>query len=340
MYQQQSLRTQRLTMTYYRAGTENPTKLLLLHGNVSSSVFYLPLFSALSEHFDVAAPDLRCFGDSDALAIDATRGLRDWSDDLHAFVSALGWDSFVFAGWSMGGGIAMQYAIDHAEKLAGLVLIAPLSPFGFGGTKGAEGVMLDPPGLASGGGCVNPQLIQAVAGHEDEFLRTTLNSLYFKPPFRMEPEWEALFLDGMAKTKVGEGMYPGDSTPSDVWPNVASGTHGINNTMSPAFCNLSAFSEVSHKPPVLWVRGDSDLIVSDGSMCDFGFLGKLGMVPGWPGEEALPPQPMLAQTRFVLDSYAENGGTYREVVLPGGHGCHLECPSDFVSLLKGLAAGV
>ena len=106
MYTQQYLTTKRLTTAYYRAGEGNTRKLLLVHGNVSSSVFYLPLLPALSAQFDVVAADLRCFGDSDALPVDATRGFRDWTDDLAQFTAALGWDRFAIAGWSMGGCVA------------------------------------------------------------------------------------------------------------------------------------------------------------------------------------------------------------------------------------------
>lgn len=335
-YEYRKITTQRLTTAYYRAGEGNAKKLLLLHGNVSSSVFYLPLFPELSKSFDVVAPDLRCFGESDRSVIDATRGLRDWSEDIDAFVTALGWDSFAFAGWSMGGGVAMQYAIDHCEKLTGLILIAPLSPFGFGGTKGEAGERLQPLGLGSGGGAVNPGLIKAIAENDRKFLLDTMNGLYFKPPFTAG-QWEDAFLDGMASTKVGEGMYPGGGSPCGAWPGVVSGETGVNNTMSPAYCDLSPLADIADKPPVLWVRGDSDLIVSDGSMCDFAFLGKLGMVPGWPGEEVCPPQPMLAQTRYVLEKYKANGGRYTEsVYADAGHGCHLERPEQFVSELREL----
>ncbi len=336
--EQKKLRTSRLATAYYRAGEQNHEKLLLLHGNVSSSAFYLPLLPELSKRFDVVAPDLRCFGGSDALPVDATRGLRDWSDDIDELVTALGWDSFAFAGWSMGGGVAMQYAIDHGGKLTGLILISPLSPYGFGGTRGAEGEKLQPPGLASGGGCVNPQLIEAISQNKRDFLLQTLNGLYFAPPFRME-DWEDLFLDAMASTKVGEGMYPGDGAPCGVWPNVASGSRGVNNTMSPVYCDLSPIADIPAKPPVLWVRGDRDLIVSDGSMCDFAFLGKIGAVPGWPGDEICPPQPMVSQTRHVLDAYAAKGGKYTEKVLAGaGHGCQLEQPESFIGAVLELLA--
>lgn len=331
MYQQQFLKTGRLTTAYYRAGEEHGEKLLLIHGNVSSSAFYLPLFPALAERFDVVAPDLRCFGDSDALPVDAARGFRDWTDDLAELTAALGWDRFALAGWSMGGCVAMQYAIDHGEQLTGLILINPGSPYGFGGTRGTEGVMLEPPGLASGGGCANAQLVKSLLSGEREFMRTTLNSVYFKPPFRMEPQWEERFIDEMLKTKVGDGMYPGDTRQVPQWPFVAAGDKGICNTMSPTHGNLTALADIPMKPPVLWVRGDSDIMVSDTSLCDFGYLGQAGVVPGWPGADALPPQPMVSQTRAVLERYAVNGGHCQETVLPGGHGCHLESPDGFVS---------
>lgn len=336
MYQQQFLKTERLNTAYYRAGEENSKKLLLLHGNVSSSVFYLPLFPELSKDFDVVAPDLRCFGDSDALPVDATRGFRDWTDDLHAFVQALGWEQFAICGWSMGGCVAMQYAIEYGGSLNGVILINPGSPFGFGGTKGASGELLDPPGLASGGGCANAQLVQSLLSGDRELPRTTLNNVYFKPPFRMEPEWEELFIDSILKTKVGEGMYPGDTRQVAQWPFIAAGDKGICNTMAPNHGNLSALADIPVKPPVLWIRGDSDGFVSDTSTGDFGFLGQCGFVPGWPGADVIPPQPMVSQTRYVLDKYAANGGRYTETVIPGSHGCQLESPEAFVASVREL----
>lgn len=329
----QTRTTQRLTMAYYRSGEGNEKKLMLLHGNVSSSEFYLPLLPELAKTFDVVVPDLRCFGDSDPLPIDARRGFRDWTEDLKEFADALGWARFALAGWSMGGCVAMQYAVDYGASLEGLILINPGSPYGFGGTKGVDGEMLESAGLASGGGCANPQLIQSLLSGERELLRTTLNSVYFQPPFRME-EWEETFIDSMLKTKVGEGMYPGDTRQVAQWPFVAAGDSGICNTMAPNHGNLTGLTEIDQKPPILWVRGQADIMVSDTSICDFGFLGQSGMVPGWPGAEVIPPQPMVSQTRAVLERYAHQGGDYRELVLPGGHGCHLEAPEAFVSEVK------
>lgn len=106
MIEHKSVQTSRLKMAYYHGGTEGKQKLMLIHGNCSSSVFYLKLMERLENDFEIVAPDLRCFGDSEALSIDATRGLRDWSDDIHELVCALKWDSFIIGGWSMGGGVA------------------------------------------------------------------------------------------------------------------------------------------------------------------------------------------------------------------------------------------
>ena len=68
-----------------------------------------------------------------------------------------------------------------------------------------------------------------------------------------------------------------------------------------------------------------DQVVSDTSFFDFGFLGQIGAVPGWPGVDAYPPQPMKTQVRTVLERYKANGGEYREAQLAEcGHSPHIE----------------
>src|SRR6202035_2094580 len=90
------------------------------------------------------------------------------------------------------------------------------------------------------------------------------------------------------------------------------------------------------KPPVLWLRGADDVIVSDTSLYDLAYLGSLGAVPGWPGAQARPRQPMVVQSRAVLDGYAAAGGRYREVVIEdAGHGPHLDQPERFLAELAG-----
>src|SRR5690606_19921200 len=87
--------------------------LVLVHGNVSSALFWQEQMLALPAALRVIAVDLRGFGDSETAPVDATRGLRDYSDDVHALLAALDIPAAHLVGWSMGGGVIMQYALDH-----------------------------------------------------------------------------------------------------------------------------------------------------------------------------------------------------------------------------------
>ena len=129
----------------------------------------------------------------------------------------------------------------------------------------------------------------------------------------------------MLTTKTGLDNYPGDALASENWPGFAPGTRGVLNTMAPQYLDLSGIVDLAIKPPILWIRGEKDAIVSDASFFDLNHLGALGVIPGWPGEQVAPAQPMITQTRAVLERYAANGGEYREVVLPeAGHAPHLD----------------
>src|SRR6266699_4051534 len=318
---QKKIKTGRLEVAYLEAGT-GETPIVLVHGNTSSSLFFQDFMLALAatNRYTIYAPDMRGFGDTQVLPINAMRGLRDFSDDLSSLAQALGLTVFHLFGWSMGGNVAMQYAKDHPGTLRTLTLQAPGSPFGFGGTKGPEGAPIWPDFAGSGGGTANPEFVlrigQGDRGSDQFSPRTVMNTFYFKPPFRAAPDREEIYVTSILSCKVVEGIYPGDMTPSNNWPNVAPGIQGPNNALSPKYMNQAAFATISNKPPVLWIRGADDQIVSDTSLFDFGFLGQLGAVPGWPGAEVYPPQPMVTQVRTVLNNYQANGGHYREVVLP------------------------
>jgi pimeloyl-ACP methyl ester carboxylesterase len=112
----------------------------------------------------------------------------------------------------------------------------------------------------------------------------------------------------------------------------------VNNAISPKYCDVSAFVHVQPQPDVLWIHGDADQIVSDASLVDLGHLGALGAVPGWPGPEVFPAQPMVTQMRALLDRYRVAGGRCTEAVLNCGHSPHLERPAEFRSLVAGLVA--
>lgn len=338
---QSTIKTGRLEVAYLEAGTGD-IPIVLVHGNCSSSLFFQDFMLALAatNRYRVLALDMRGYGDSEPLPVDATRGVRDFSDDLDAFARTMKLDAFHLLGWSLGGNVVMQYATDHPGSLRSLTLQAPGSPFGFGGTKGIEGMLDWSDGAGSGGGTVNPEFVQRIAqkdrGYDQNSPRTVLNTFYFKPPFKAAPDREEIYVTSILSTRVGPGNYPGDANSSQNWPYVAPGTHGINNALAPIYPNQASFATASQKPPVLWVHGANDQIVSDTSFFDMGYLGQLGFVPDWPGNEVFPPQPMIAQMRSVLDQYQANGGQYREVVFDDcGHTPHIEKQDELLGLFTG-----
>ena len=315
---------------------ESGRRAVLVHGNVSSSEFFRELMGSLPADIHVVAPDLRGYGQSEARPIDASRGLQDWSDDLLALLDALDWKTAHLLGWSMGGGVVMQAAISAPQRVESLTLVAPVSPHGFGGTHGPDGEPNSADYAGSGGGTVNAGFVAAVAAGDTSDSagspRDVLRKFYFNPEqYQPSAEQEDAWVNSMLQTRVGDDFYPGDQTPSPHWPLVAPGRRGVANAFSPRFMNLASFAGIRPQPPVLWVRGDADAIVGDRSLFDLAQLGALGLVPGWPGPENCPPQPMLGQTRAVLEQYQANGGKYREVVLPGvGHSPFIEAPTLFM----------
>jgi pimeloyl-ACP methyl ester carboxylesterase len=331
--------TDRLDTAILESGDPDGTPVCLVHGNVSSSRFFAETMATLPDDYYVVAPDLRGYGDSETLPVDATRGCRDFSDDLASLFDALDLDELVLVGWSIGGGVAMQFAIDAPERLTALGLVAPMSPYGFGGSV-RDGSPCQPDYAGTGGGLANDEFVEELAAGNtaaggDAAPRTVMEAFYVGPDHEFDAETADAYVEAMCATAVGDDNYPGDATPSDNWPGIAPGDRGVLNAVSPKYFDTSGIVDIDPKPPVLWVRGDADQIVADASFFDAGFLGQAGELPDWPGAEAYPPQPMVTQTRDVLDAYADAGGTYTETVFADvGHSPHVERPAEFQTALR------
>jgi pimeloyl-ACP methyl ester carboxylesterase len=317
--------TDRLRVHYLASGPTDGIPVVLVHGNLATGRFYEHVMSGAPDRYRLIAPDMRGFGDSEQKPIDATRGLRDWADDTHALVQVLGIDTPVhLAGWSTGGAAIAAYAMDHGN-VASLTFIDPVSPYGFGGTR-VDGTPCYPDYAGSGGGTGNPDFARLLAAGDrssDEPVspRTVMNSSYWRPDHREPPEREEMLLDEILKSVIGEDGYPGDMAASENWPGVAPGTRGILNALSPKYCNWSGIVDVDPKPPVLWTHGSADIVVADGSAWEMGTLGKMGLVPGWPGDDVFPPQSMVTQIRNILTEYGHRGGSVRMEMFEGsGHG--------------------
>jgi pimeloyl-ACP methyl ester carboxylesterase len=336
--------TPRLKQNVYFSGSETGFPVIFLHGNFSAALYWEEVMLALPKGYRAIAPDMRGYGWTEDKLIDATRGYRDWSDDLDALLVTLGIARAHFVGWSLGGGVLYRFSIDHPDKVRSLSLVNPVSPFGFGGTKDLDGKPCFPDFAGSGGGLVNPEFVRRIiagdrSSEDPNSPLSVINTFYYKPPFRAAREQD--FLTASLAEKMGPERYPGDFTPSANWPNVGPGVWGPINAGAPGYiqADVPAFIALDPKPPVLWIRGSHDQIVSDNSMFDIGALGKLGFIPGWPGEEIYPPQPMVSQSRCVLDQYVARGGHYEEhVILDTAHGPNIENPQAFNVLLHAFLA--
>jgi pimeloyl-ACP methyl ester carboxylesterase len=323
--------TPRLTTRVLFHGPDDGTPVIFLHGNLSAATWWEETILRLPPGLRAIAPDLRGYGEADPAArIDATRGLDDLADDLVALMDTLGLSRAHLCGHSLGGGVLWRVLADHAPRILGLTQVAPSSPFGFGGCR-PDGTPCFADNAGSGAGAVNPEFARLLAvgdRGEDSPLhpRAILNTYVWKPPF-VPARIEDILTAALAQ-QTGPEAYPGDAMASPNWPGAAPGRRGPINAMAPLYQrDPLGFTRADPAPPILWIRGEDDPVVSDNSLFDLGFLGSLGAVPGWPGADVFPPQPMIAQTRAALAAYR---GSVTETVLPAcGHSPYLERPEDF-----------
>ena len=156
-----TVQTKRLRMKYIESGPVDGVPVVMVHGNLSTGRFFEHLMPGAPENLRIIAPDMRGFGDTERKPIDATRGLRDWADDVFSLVEQLGIKRPVhLAGWSTGGAAIANYAVDRPA--ASLTFIDPVSPYGFGGVR-LDGTPCFPDHAGTGGGTGNPEFIQRIA---------------------------------------------------------------------------------------------------------------------------------------------------------------------------------
>lgn len=94
---------------------------LMLHGNMSSSVHYQPLIERLRDKFRCVVPDLRGFGDS--TYNHRFNSIDDLANDVNAFMEALHIDKAYVVGWSTGGGVGLKLAAMYPDKVIKFVSV-------------------------------------------------------------------------------------------------------------------------------------------------------------------------------------------------------------------------
>jgi pimeloyl-ACP methyl ester carboxylesterase len=110
-------------------------KVLLIHGNMTSSKHWDLVLENMDPSYKLFAVDMRGFGLSSYN--NKVTSIKDFSDDIFEFAKAISIDDFSIIGWSTGGAVAMQFVADNPGYCEKLVLLASASTRGypFYGTK-------------------------------------------------------------------------------------------------------------------------------------------------------------------------------------------------------------
>lgn len=103
--------------------------LLLIHGNTSSSLYFSPLFERLPHDIYTIAPDLRGFGDSSYYQ--HIKSLLDLADDLKKILDEKHIHKVNVLGWSLGGGVAMEFAAKYPDMVESLILVGSTTHKGY-----------------------------------------------------------------------------------------------------------------------------------------------------------------------------------------------------------------
>jgi pimeloyl-ACP methyl ester carboxylesterase len=112
---------------YLEAGPPAGPPVVLLHGLGATNASMLPLVAGLADRYRVIVPDLPGFGASDAwrARYDAPF-FAGWLDGL---LAGLGVGGAVVGGNSLGGRIALEFALRYPQRVRGMIGLAPALAF-------------------------------------------------------------------------------------------------------------------------------------------------------------------------------------------------------------------
>lgn len=118
-------------LAYLDTGGEDKETLVLIHGNMSSSMFFLRTIDKLKDRYRIIAPDLPGFGDSTYRKVYTS--IKDYSDLLARFFIKLGIKDYTVLGWSMGGGVVYELLLNDLckEDIKKAVILAGVGLNGF-----------------------------------------------------------------------------------------------------------------------------------------------------------------------------------------------------------------
>ncbi|HKS92295.1 MAG TPA: alpha/beta fold hydrolase, partial [Tepidiformaceae bacterium] len=114
---------QQISYDYFPNKRADAPVLVLQHGFTASSVTWNANITNLRKHFSVLLPDLLGHGGSDAPPDPAAYRPERAVERLVGLFDQLAIERAVFCGHSLGGALGLRFALDHPERLHGLVII-------------------------------------------------------------------------------------------------------------------------------------------------------------------------------------------------------------------------
>lgn len=114
---------------YYRERPGGHKPMVLIHGNMTSSVHWDLLLEKLPGELKVYALDLRGFGQSTYHK--PIHCIHDFAVDLKEWATTLCLSSFILMGWSLGGAVSLDYAAHYPEDVEKLILMCSASTRGY-----------------------------------------------------------------------------------------------------------------------------------------------------------------------------------------------------------------
>ena len=109
-----------IKLAYERRGKGMP--MALLHGYPLDHSIWAPLVPLLEDDFDLILPDLRGFGESQAVGTDFA--MADYAADVAGLLGQLGIQKAAVVGHSMGGYVALAFMRAYPASVLGLGLVS------------------------------------------------------------------------------------------------------------------------------------------------------------------------------------------------------------------------
>ncbi|ABZ77297.1 alpha/beta hydrolase fold [Shewanella halifaxensis HAW-EB4] len=229
---------------YYRECGKGPV-LVLLHGNMTSSFHLEEFMKSVSSELRVIAPDMRGFGQSSYNH--PVSNLNDLSEDIADLLSQLNIESYAIAGWSTGGGVAIDHCINHHEKVNQLVLISSIGMNGYPiKSNGGQGdylkskqAILDEPMFAP--------VFSAFKNKDKHFVQGLWNMVVYNHKKPTPQNYDLLIDDVLTQVNLADIYYSlSVFNLMDEFNGVANGTGQIHQ----------------FKTPTLILHGEDDLVIA------------------------------------------------------------------------------